>query len=145
MKQEGHGLPVYTGRYNLRGYGLGGTIISNIFKQAIPFLKPIAKKVLSHVRKEAIRTGRNIAQDVLVNKMSAKKSIKNRAKESFNRLIQEDGNQTGSGSKRVHTSHPSKIKKTTIRDIFLSQGKRKAPRNSHSGKKRKTINGGTYQ
>ncbi len=56
MEQTGRGLPIYVGRYNLRGYGLGGRIISSIYKYAIPLLKPIAKQILGKVRQEAITT-----------------------------------------------------------------------------------------
>ena len=84
--QGGKGLAVLVGRYNIRGYGLGGTLISNLFKSAIPFLKPIAKKIMKKVKDEPIRTGHDIAQDVFVNKMSPKRSIKNRTKETFKRL-----------------------------------------------------------
>ncbi len=125
MKQQGNGLPVYIGRYNLRGYGLGGTIISNIFKQAIPLLKPIAKTIFKRVKQESIRTGRDIAQDVIVNKVSAKKAIKNRAKESFKRMMQDTSNQSGSGARHIHTPTRRKRPSKTIQDIFENQAKRK--------------------
>ncbi len=123
-------LPVYVGRYNLRGYGLGGTIVSNIFKYAIPFLKPIAKQVLSRVKKEAFRAGREIAQDVFVNKVSPKKAIKNRGKQVFKRVASDIPKQSGSGK-------PSS-KRQTIRDIFAKQTtKRKAPVNKKKTAKKK--------
>ncbi len=146
MRQQGNGLPVYIGRYNLHGYGLGGTLISNIFKQAIPILKPIAKSIFKRVKDEAIRTGRDIAQDVIVNKVSAKKAIRNRAKESFKRMLQGSTNQSGSGKRRKQTNRRGKTHPTTIQDIFEKQGKRKPSHKNEKNrprKRRKTQDGTT--
>ncbi len=132
MIQEGQGLPVYIGRYNLRGYGLGGTIISNIFKYAIPLLKPIAKQILVRAKNEAYRTGQDIAQDVFVKKVSPKRAIKNRSKEAFKRVASDIKKQSGSGKQRSPT---------TIRDIFAKQTtKRKiTDKTKKKGKKKRTA------
>ena len=133
--QQGKALPVYVGRYNIRGYGLGGSIISNLFKTALPFLKPIAKKIMGRVNDEAIRTGRDIAQDVFVDKISPKSSIKNRTKESFKRVFIGKGRQFTTGCKG------SKKRPMTLKDIFQAQGskarKRKAKQDTRTAKKRK--------
>ncbi len=129
MQQKGKGLPVYVGRYNLRGYGLGGTIVSNIFKYAIPLLKPIAQKILVRAKNEAYRTGREIAQDVFINKQNPKRSIKNRSKQAFKRVAADIQKQSGAGK---HKSG------TTLRDIFAKQGtKRKAPSTAKKKTKKK--------
>ncbi len=122
---HGRGLPVYVGRYNLRGYGLGGTIMSNIFKYAIPLLKPIAKKILGKVRKEAIRTGQNIAQDVFINKQNPKSSIKKRAKEAYKRMTQDNPEQSGSGRPPDTNKRKKPPKEKTLRDIFNAQGRKR--------------------
>ncbi len=137
MRQQGSGLPVYIGRYNLRGYGLGGTLISNIFKRAIPILKPIAKSIFKRVKHEAIRTGRDIAQDVIINKVGAKKAIKNRTKESFKRMIQGDTNQSGSGKRRKQTHKRGNIHPNIIQDIFEKQAKRKCSYKSDKSRQTK--------
>ncbi len=130
MEQHGKGLPVYIGRYNLRGYGLGGTIISNIFKYAIPLLKPIAKQILVRAKNEAYRTGRDIAQDVFVKKVHPKRAIKNRSKEAFKRVAKDIQKQSGTGKRRS---------RTTIRDIFAKQAsKRKhSPKSQKKAKKKR--------
>ena len=127
MNQQGKGLPVYIGRYNLRGYGLGGTIISNIFKYAIPLLKPIAKQILVRAKNEAYRTGSDIAQDVFVKKIPPKRAIKTRGKEAFKRVASDIKKQTGSG----------KRSRTTIRDIFAKQAKKRKSGESTKKKAKK--------
>ncbi len=143
MMQWGKGLPVFVGRYNIRGYGLGGTLISNLFKTAIPFLKPLAKSlkplaksIMKRVKDEAMTTGRNIAQDVFVDNVSPKRSIKNRTKETFKRVVTGKGRQTGSGTKSI------KNRRTTVRDIFRRQStkpppKRKAKTKQKSNKRQR--------
>ena len=126
--QRGKALPVYVGRYNIRGYGLGGSIISNLFKTALPFLKPIAKKIMGRVKDEAIRTGRNIAQDVFIDKISPKSSIKNRTKESFKRVFTGKGRQLAAGSKR------GRKRPRTLTDIFQSQSTKPRKRQAKQGK-----------
>lgn len=56
----GGDFPVFRGSRMQRGYGLG-SILSGVFRTAIPFLKRGAKAL----GKEALRTGVNIGQDVL--------------------------------------------------------------------------------
>ncbi len=133
--QRGKALPVYVGRYNIRGYGLGGSIISNLFKTALPFLKPIAKKIMGHVKDEAIQTGRDIAQDVFVDKISPKSSFKNRTRESFKQVFTGKGRQLAAGCKA------SKKRPRTLKDIFQTQSskptKRQAKQSTRTVKKRK--------
>ena len=132
--QHGKALPVYVGRYNLRGYGLGGTIMSNIFKYAIPLLKPIAQKVLSKVKKEALQTGQNIAQDVFIHKMKPKKAIKKRTMEAFKRFK----DQTGAGKQKHPKAKPKAQKKSgcTLGDIFINQAKKRTKPQSTKVKKK---------
>ncbi len=133
MTQKGNGLPVFVGRYNVRGYGLGGTIVSNIFKYAIPILKPIAKQILARAKTEAFRTGREIAQDVFIHKVSPKRAIKNRGKQALKRVASDIPKQSGSGKQRKRTSQ-------TIRDIFTKQSrKRKGETKKKPAKKKRTA------
>ena len=127
--QQGKGLPVFIGRYNLRGYGLGGSLISNLFKKAIPFLKPLAKSIMGKVKNEALRTGRNIAQDVFVDNISPKRSIKNRTKESFKRVL------TGKGKQITCRHKAEQNKRTTLRDIFQAQSTRRPSKRKAKPKK----------
>ena len=85
---KGGDFPVFRGSRMQRGYGLG-SILSGVFRTAIPFLKRGAKAL----GKEALRTGVNIGQDVLSGqnlrtaaRQRGLESIRNVAKKSTRRL-----------------------------------------------------------
>jgi hypothetical protein len=60
IHQAGKGYPVFAGRIYQRGHGLG-SIFGGLFKAAIPLLKTGAKTL----GREALKTGLNIAGDVV--------------------------------------------------------------------------------
>ena len=77
--QSGGGYPVYVG--GMRGSGLG-SVLSGLFRSAIPLLKQGGKALL----KEGINSGLHIAQDVLDGK-NFKKSLKQQSRKTGNRLL----------------------------------------------------------
>ena len=80
-------FPIFVGRRYQQGYGVGGGMMSNLMKFAIPLVKPVAKKLLSKIKTEAVRTGSDIVQDVLFRKQSPKQALKKRGKESIRRVM----------------------------------------------------------
>ena len=60
IHQGGKGYPVFAGRRYQRGHGLG-SIFAGLFKAAMPLLKKGAKTL----GREALKTGLNIAGDVV--------------------------------------------------------------------------------
>lgn len=75
----GSGLPVFHGDIRQEGYGLGG-LLSGLFRQVIPILKPVAKSLAT----TAFRTGGKVLSDVLTDKRSLTGALKNRVAESIN-------------------------------------------------------------
>lgn len=74
-QQAGSGLPVYGGVAVQKGHGLG-SILSGLFRTALPVLK----KVGATVGKEALKGGLDVASDVMGGD-SLKQSLKRRARE----------------------------------------------------------------
>ena len=60
VHQTGHGLPIFRGTVAQQGHGIGN-ILGSLFRSAVPLLKQGAKTL----GKEALRTGVEIAGDVL--------------------------------------------------------------------------------
>jgi hypothetical protein len=60
LNQTGRGYPVYVGTRYQRGHGLG-SIFGSLFKSAVPLLKRGAKTLGC----EALKTGLNLASDVM--------------------------------------------------------------------------------
>lgn len=77
--QIGHGFPVFVG--GMKGNGLGN-ILSGLFRTAIPLLKRGGKALL----KEGVRTGLNVANDVISGK-NIKSAMKSRTKNAGKRMI----------------------------------------------------------
>ena len=82
LKQAGRGYPVYAGTHYQRGHGLG-SIIGSLFKSAVPLLKRGAK-TLGH---EALKTGLNLALDVMEGQ-NVKQAAKSRLKSTRQNLLQ---------------------------------------------------------
>ena len=82
LNQAGSGLPVFVGSRHMKGHGIGN-VLSGLVRMAVPILKKTGKAVL----REGVRTGIGILDDV-TRGANIKKSLKNRAQQSGNRLIQ---------------------------------------------------------
>ncbi len=84
-------FPVFKGT-SRKGFGLAGTLTSGFYNYAIPLLK----NFFSKYKDDIISTGKNIAHDIAIKKIPAKKSIKERSKQTFRRIITRN-NQKGKG------------------------------------------------
>ena len=113
-QQVGSGLPVYGGVSVQRGHGLG-SILGGLFRGALPILKGVGKAV----GKQLIKSGLNVANDVVAGR-NLKNSLKRRAREGASSLL---ANQSGSGLKRrrrnakIATSQKATTRKRRKREI----------------------------
>jgi len=102
-------MPVFAGASIQRGHGLG-SILGGFFRRLVlPFVKNNAKNVLTN----AVKTGMEVADDVLEGR-SLKKSAKRLVHESRKRTARNLNFQSGSGIRCVKT----KNKKKKRRDVF---------------------------
>ncbi|GFX97562.1 uncharacterized protein F54H12.2 [Trichonephila clavipes] len=76
IDQAGNGLSYYQSQSFQKGYGIGGWF-KRLFRSALPFLSRGAKSV----GKEVLRTGAQIANDLLEGR-NLQESAKERAKET---------------------------------------------------------------
>ena len=137
LNQTGRGMAAFTGAHYQRGHGLGN-MLRSLTKFAIPFLKKGAKAV----GKQAMKTGMNIAQEVMLGQ-----NIKKAAKRHLSQGLTELVTQQGRGQARRRRGPPGeRIKRRKI--VIPSRKKpkrgykRKAISNtrviSHSAKRRRT-------
>ena len=108
IHQAGKGYPVFAGRRYQRGHGLG-SIFGGLFKAAIPLLKKGTKTL----EREALKTGLNIAGDV-VQGINIKQAATSRLKSTGENLLQKAMDTVGPPGQRV-LKGPAKRKKTRRR------------------------------
>ena len=82
LNQVGRGYPVYVGTRYQRGHGLR-SIFGSLFKSAVPLLK-IGAKTLG---REALKTGLNLASDVMEGQ-NVTQAVKSRLKSTGQNLLQ---------------------------------------------------------
>jgi len=91
-RQVGGLMPVFVGSRQQRGHGLG-SVLGGIFRRfVIPFFKTHGKALAT----DALRTGVNVAEDVLGGR-TLKESVKRRVPEGIKRSAQSLVAQSGSG------------------------------------------------
>jgi hypothetical protein len=114
VNQSGSGIPVFTGYRGQRGHGIGN-FLSGVFRSAVPMIK----KGLGAFGKQALRTGLEIANDV-VDGHSLKDSATERAKQGIKTLINPDNFiQSQSVERKRQAKRKSKVAKRKKRgDIF---------------------------
>ena len=136
LNQTGRGMAAFTGARYQRGHGLGN-MLRSLTKFAIPFLKKGAKAV----GKQAMKTGMNIAQEVLLGQ-NIKKAAKRHLSQGLTELVTQQGR-----DRHIRRGPPGeRIKRRKI--VIPSRKrpkrgyKRKAISNtrviSHSAKRRRT-------
>jgi hypothetical protein len=89
IHQAGKGYPVFAGRRYQRGHGL--FIFGGLFKAAMPLLKKGAKTL----EREALKTGLNIAGDVVQGR-NIKQAATSRLKSTGENLLQKAMDTVGS-------------------------------------------------
>jgi len=104
--QVGGEIPVFRGAKHQRGHGLG-SIISGLFRRVVlPLLKNEGKTLIPFLKnnkktliKNALKTGMEVADDVLEGK-SMKESAKKRVLSGIKRTADQVNWQTGSGIRK---------------------------------------------
>ena len=120
MDQSGSGMPIFVGGRGQRGHGLG-SMLSGFFRSAFPMIK----RGLAAFGKHALKTGLDIANDV-VEGGTFSESTKRRVPEGIKRFATSENfiNQSGSGRRRNKRKRKStskknkKKKKRRNNDIF---------------------------
>ena len=139
LNQDGNGLPVFTGIRGQRGHGLG-SILGGLFRSALPMLK----RGLASFGKHALKTGLDIANDVVAGgdfKDSAKRHIPQGIKRfatGLNVIPQSGG---GRGRKRRKSlgncSRKSKRRRKTRKRRNKSLKKTKTRRGKKNNRKKR--------
>lgn len=111
LDQSGSGIPVFAGSRGQRGHGLG-SILGGLFRSALPMIK----RGLAVFGKHALKTGLEIANDVVEGE-SIRNSAKRRVPESIKRFAKVENfiNQSGSGRRRITTRVRKRIEEKNIR------------------------------
>ncbi len=119
----GHGLKTFVGEVPQNGHGLGN-FLSGIFRKAVPLLTkhvvPILKSTASKAGKTLLRSGANVAHDVIVDRKNLKDSLKRHAKTGLHDLIDDiTSEQKGQGRIRKPARKKSCAKRRRANtDIF---------------------------
>ena len=116
-KQKGGHLPAFHGVQSQRGYGLGG-IFKGLFRWAMPYIRQGAKML----GKKALKTGVNVAQDVIEGK-DIKATVSKRVEQALGDITSQNSPQEQSGGGRkaikrksqLHSFARSKRRKITPR------------------------------
>jgi len=113
-RQAGGGMPVFVGSRYQRGHGLG-SVLSGLFRR---FIVPLFKTHGKTLALDALRTGMDVADDVLGSGRGFKESIKKRVPQGIKRTAESLIRQSGSG---VGGRNTRKRRKTRLRanDIFV--------------------------
>ena len=104
IHQAGKGYPVFAGRRYQRGYGFGN-VFGGLFKAVTPLLKKGSKTL----EREVLKTGLNIAGDVVQGR-NIKQTAKSRLKSTGERLLQKDMDMVGPTGQRVLKGPAMRIK-----------------------------------
>jgi len=113
-RQAGGQIPVFVGSRYQRGHGLG-SVLSGLFRR---FIVPLFKTHGKTLALDALRTGMDVADDVLGSGRGFKESVKKRVPEGIKRTAESLIRQSGSG---VGGRNTRKRRKTRLRanDIFV--------------------------
>ena len=137
--QAGRGMPVFVGTRGQRGHGLG-SMLAGLFRRAVPMLK----RGLSIFGKQALKTGLNVANDV-VDGQNWKESARNRVPVGLRDGIKtfvgsvDDTDQTGSGTRRPRGA---KRKRASVKSGIAKKRKTSGKRKKNKKKKKtKSVKG----
>lgn len=141
---------VYIGSPNQRGHGIG-SFLGGLFRRIIPLLKQGARVV----GKEALRSGVNVATDILDSGMHPKEAFKTRLRESgenlkrkaeekINTLMQGSGYKASKINKLLHSLAGSATRRIGAkkRKRSVKARKRLGNVNKKKSRKRKTVKSG---
>ena len=118
MNQAGYGLPYYSGRPFMKGYGLGG-ILSGVLRSVVPMFKSAGKTLL----REGIKTGTGILTDALDGR-NISASASERLSQSAKQLTQKAANKLTKTLNKPSSSRGVKRKRKTLHCNKSSYGSR---------------------
>ena len=114
-RQVGGQIPVFVGSRHQRGHGLG-SVLGGLFRR---FVIPLFTTHGKTLALDALRTGMNVADDVLGSGSSFKESVKKRVPEGIKRTAQTLISQSESGAGRRNTRKRRRRKTNAgSKDIF---------------------------
>ncbi len=102
-------LPIYRGS-SRKGFGLGGTLTSGIYKYAIPAIKNFFFKY----KDDILDTGKQVLHDVAIKNIPVKRSIKRRSKQTLGKILKRSKNKNKTTQKGQGTHKGVKRKRTAI-------------------------------
>jgi len=110
-RQVGGEIPVFASSRHQRGHGIG-SVLGGLFRRFVISLFTTHRRTLAL---GALRTGMNVAEDVLGGGRGLKESVKKRVPEGIKRTAQNLISQSGSGNRRrriVDNNNNNNNKKT---------------------------------
>jgi len=118
-QQSGSGMPVFQGSRMQRGHGLG-SILSGFFRSAWPLIQTGAKAF----GKQFLRTGLQIAKDVVVDGQKFKEASKKHIPEGIKEFASSNlfHPQSGSGGRKRRKKSLKRLDKKLKFDIFDEDG-----------------------
>ena len=139
IQQAGSGqiLRVYKGDRQV-GYG----VFSEFFKRyGLPLLKSIGAPLLNKIKKEGLEFGKEVGQNIFINKVNPKEALKRGLKRTVKRagldlleVAHKKLSQLGSGRRKKRRTKTSKKKKRTKKVTKATTSKRGSKRKSRSRK-----------
>lgn len=132
---------VYIGTPNQRGHGIG-SFLGGLFRRVLPFLR----KGAAAVGKEALRTGANVAADMLKKDISLKDAFHARARESRDNLKRKAGEKIeklmkGSGYKKRKIARVRHSSSGRVTKRVVARNKRSVKKKKKSQKKKRGASG----
>jgi len=113
-RQVGGEMPVFAGSRYQHGHGLG-SVLGGFFRR---FIVPLFKTHGKTLALDALRTGMNVADDVLGSGHDFKESVKKRVPEGIKRSAQNLFRQSGSGVGRGRNTRKRRKTRLRANDIF---------------------------
>ena len=126
QEHYGRGLPTFQGDVIQDGYGLGN-IIGGLFRSLIPLatkhIVPVLKRTAGAAGKSLLRSGANVAKDVILERRGLKSSVKRHGQTSLQDLVSHIGKELNTSQKGGGSRRPCKKKRRLQRkakdsDIF---------------------------
>lgn len=110
-------VPVFQGDLFQHGHGFGG-LLASLARKAIPMIAPVAKKYLlpaaKTIGKRLIKSGGQVAGDVILRKRNLKSSLRRRGSEFLQGEPKAKKRRSSSKKRRTHPHTLKRAKK----DIF---------------------------
>ena len=135
QQQSGSGIPIFSGSRNQKGHGLG-SLLGGLFRKALPMIK----KGLATFGKHALKTGLEIANDVVAGD-TLKNSAKRRVPEGIKRFATRENfiNQSGTGSGPLRKRRRKTIRNKSTTKLHRKKKTKKRRNNNNKRKKYKDI------